>query len=92
MDRIAAAVGSVGVEPLMATESVSCVLRAYRLPEGISYDEMHDRLRDRGIVIYAGQGGLADRVFRIACMGDLTGEDMGRIETGLVDVLGGRRE
>lgn len=87
-ERIATALGSVGVEPLLAPEASSCVLRAYRLPEGWAYGDLHDRLKDRGIIIYAGQGELADRVFRIACMGDLTEEDMGRIECSLADILG----
>ena len=39
------------------------------LPEGVTYPVLHDRMRERGYVIYAGQGDLSKRVFRIANMG-----------------------
>ena len=41
------------------------------LPEGWSYERLHDRLKEHGFVIYAGQGDLASEVFRVAHMGDI---------------------
>jgi 2-aminoethylphosphonate-pyruvate transaminase len=50
----------------------SSTLTAFHLPEGVFYDHLHDLLRERGYVIYAGQAQLADRLFRVANMGALT--------------------
>ena len=48
----------------------SVVLRAYRLPDGTDVSALHDALKARGFVIYAGQGGLSGTLFRISTMGD----------------------
>jgi 2-aminoethylphosphonate-pyruvate transaminase len=45
------------------------------LPEGITYNTLHDRLREKGYIIYAGQGQLQSEIFRVANMGHLTQED-----------------
>src|SRR3989442_1286691 len=50
----------------------SSTLTAFTLPEGIFYDHLHDLLRDRGYVMYAGQAQLAESIFRVANMGALT--------------------
>lgn len=64
------------LEPLLA-EGSSDILRAFRLPE--PYDQLHDRLKRAGFVIYAGQGALRHEMFRIAVMGDLSDEDLDRL-------------
>ena len=46
--------------------------QAFHLPPGISYATLHDQLKARGYVIYAGQGQLESKIFRIANMGALT--------------------
>jgi 2-aminoethylphosphonate-pyruvate transaminase len=45
---------------------------AIRLPAGLTYQVLHDRLKEEGYVIYAGQGGLSREVFRVASMGELS--------------------
>jgi 2-aminoethylphosphonate-pyruvate transaminase len=45
---------------------------AIRLPAGLTYQVLHDRLKEEGYVIYAGQGGLSREVFRVATMGELS--------------------
>lgn len=62
---------SAGVDTLLPANVCSCVLRSYRLPDGVSYEELHDELKGSGYVIYAGQGNLASSIFRIANMGDI---------------------
>jgi Serine-pyruvate aminotransferase/archaeal aspartate aminotransferase len=57
------------VQPLIPREQSSVVLRAYPLPAGVEYAGLHDGLKARGFVIYAGQGALAARIFRISTMG-----------------------
>jgi 2-aminoethylphosphonate-pyruvate transaminase len=46
-------------------------ITALKLPEGRTYAELHDRLRERGYIIYAGQGNLSREIFRVANMGHL---------------------
>ena len=86
-ERVTACLRDTGVETLLPVESYSCVLRSYRLPQAISYQSLHDRLREQDIVIYGGQGGLGGEIFRIACMGEISDEDMSRLLRTLKDCL-----
>jgi len=54
----------------------SSTLTAFRLPEGVYYDHLHDLLRERGYIIYAGQAQLAESIFRVANIGALTEADI----------------
>ncbi len=69
---------SLGIAPLLPREDSSVVLNAFHLPAGIAYTELHDRLKDQGFVIYAGQGELARTLFRVSAMGAVTEADMER--------------
>jgi 2-aminoethylphosphonate-pyruvate transaminase len=62
----------LGLKALLPPDRQSNSITAYHLPEGLSYQTLHDRLKARGYVIYAGQGNLEHRIFRIANMGALT--------------------
>ena len=77
----------LGVEPLLGAGESSCVLNAYRLPAGLSYAQVHDGLKQRGFVIYAGQGALASEMFRISTMGDIGSYDMERLLAALQAVF-----
>ena len=77
--------------PGTTTGGYSCVLRSYRLPQAISYQSLHDRLREQDIVIYGGQGDLGGDIFRVACMGEISDEDMNRLLRALKDCLGRTR-
>ncbi|MBX3167856.1 MAG: aminotransferase class V-fold PLP-dependent enzyme [Candidatus Eremiobacteraeota bacterium] len=68
----------LGIDPFLR-EGRSSILGSYRLPPGVTYAQLHDRLKEAGFVIYAGQGGLSDEMFRIAVMGDLTRGDLERL-------------
>ena len=65
------------------------MLNAYRIPEGTSYDQVHDDLKQRGFVIYAGQGSLVTRMFRISTMGDISNYDMERLLAAIDAVFSG---
>ncbi len=54
--RVAQGLAELGIEPLLAENESSVVLRAYRLPLGLSYAHLHDALKAEGFVIYAGSG------------------------------------
>ena len=55
------------------------VLVSWRLPQGQSYEALHDALKAQGFVIYAGQGSLGPEIFRIAHMGDIRADDIERL-------------
>lgn len=88
--RVAAALESLGVGTLLAPSEYSSILWSYRLPPGFTYAALHHALKQRGFVVYAGQGHLAPDVFRIAHMGDITDEDLERLCAALAAIIGGR--
>ncbi|MDQ2696764.1 MAG: 2-aminoethylphosphonate aminotransferase [Pseudomonadota bacterium] len=73
---------ALGIRPLLAAADSSVVLGAYALP-AIGYGALHDGLKRQGFVIYAGQGGLAQRLFRIAVMGAVNDADIHRLLTAV---------
>jgi 2-aminoethylphosphonate-pyruvate transaminase len=64
------------VSILLNKNEYSSVLWSYVLPEGVTYTALHDRLKAEGFVIYAGQGQLGPRIFRLAHMGDIRDDDL----------------
>jgi 2-aminoethylphosphonate-pyruvate transaminase len=85
--RIRARLAELGVGTLLPPGESSAVLTSYRLPPGIGYAKLHDHLKEAGFVIYAGQGRFSDDIFRIAVMGDLSDEDVDRLEAALETLL-----
>ncbi len=73
----------LGLVPYLDPSQQSNTITTLRLPPGIDYDTLHDRMRARGYVIYAGQGELRREAFRIANMGLLTGDAV----AGVIDAL-----
>jgi 2-aminoethylphosphonate-pyruvate transaminase len=64
----------LGLEQLIPVGSRSRTVRSLRLPAGVAYERLHDRLKRDGYVIYAGQGALAAQIFRVCCMGAIEPE------------------
>jgi 2-aminoethylphosphonate-pyruvate transaminase len=87
--RVAETCRDLGVEQWLPASDSSCVLRSYHLPEGMTYNELHDGLKQHGFIIYAGQGNLASRLFRISTMGEISDYDIARLEQALQTVIGG---
>ena len=67
---------SMGVNAVVPREYQSNTLSAFYLPDGMSYEWLHDRLKERGYVIYAGQGQLESKIFRVANIGALADKDI----------------
>ena len=88
--RVATTLAPLGARRLLPEGEASSVLHAYRLPRGLDYRGLHDALKRRGFIIYAGQGRLAPDIFRIAHMGDITAADLERLCRALRAVLRGR--
>jgi len=87
--RVAETCRELGVEQWLPAEVSSSVLRSYHLPAGMTYNELHDGLKQQGFVIYAGQGDLAAQLFRISTMGEIGDYDMARLVNALRTVIAG---
>ena len=85
--RIREAVLALGVGALLPAAECSCVLHGFELPRGRDYGTLHDALKQAGFIIYAGQGALSDRVFRISPMGDIGEDDLERLLETLSRIL-----
>lgn len=66
----------LGFEALGAPAARSSILTTFRLPPGIAYEPLHDAMKRRGYIIYAGQGDIRSYAFRVSNMGTLTPKDM----------------
>ncbi|WP_175716969.1 2-aminoethylphosphonate aminotransferase [Burkholderia anthina] len=81
-DQAQAGLAARGMPLVLPEGASSVVLRAYRLPQGVTYETLHDGLKARGFVIYAGQGGLSKELFRISTMGAIAAADVERLLDG----------
>ena len=81
------ALEAMNIKPLLNEVECSCVLHSYCLPEGITYSSLHDGLKERGFVIYAGQGELAKTIFRISMMGAITKADIDRFINAMQEII-----
>jgi 2-aminoethylphosphonate-pyruvate transaminase len=77
----------LGLEILIEEPYRANCVTALRLPDGMDYPTLHDRLRRRGFVIYAGQGNLSSEIFRVATMGHLSLPTLSRFLDALGDSL-----
>jgi 2-aminoethylphosphonate-pyruvate transaminase len=66
----------LGLEILVPEAARSNILTTFRLPEGVTYEALHDAMKRRRYIIYAGQGPLKTYAFRVSNMGTLTPQDM----------------
>ncbi|MFN8590950.1 MAG: alanine--glyoxylate aminotransferase family protein [Thermomicrobiales bacterium] len=66
------ALTQLGLEPRVAPAHRSRSVRSLPLPEGIVYDDLHDRVKEEGYIIYAGLGDAAKTTFRVCALGALT--------------------
>ena len=78
---------SLGLKCLLPPDLRSNTITSLELPAGFTYEALHDALKVQGYVIYAGQGDLAARVFRVANMGDHTIEQFQGFLAALTAVL-----
>ncbi len=78
---------SLGLKCLLPPDLRSNTITSLELPAGFTYVALHDALKARGYVIYAGQGDLSSRVFRVANMGHHTIEQFQGFLAALTEVL-----
>ena len=77
----------LGLKALLPAAHQSNTLTSLLLPEDMTYPRIHDGLKERGFVIYEGQGRLQTGIFRVANMGHLTLDDFRRFLAALEEVL-----
>jgi 2-aminoethylphosphonate-pyruvate transaminase len=77
----------LGLRLMLPPAYLSNSITSMFLPEGVTYPQLHDRLKERGFVIYEGQGKLQTSIFRVANMGHLTLDDFRRFLSALEEVL-----
>ena len=65
----------------------SSVLTTFRLLPGLTYEALHDAMKRRGYIIYAGQGDLRTYAFRVSNLGILTPKDMEGVVAAVADCL-----
>jgi 2-aminoethylphosphonate-pyruvate transaminase len=74
---------ALGFEILVPEGARSNILTTFRLPLGLGYEPLHDAMKRRGYIIYAGQGDIRTYAFRVSNMGTITPRDM----EGVVDAF-----
>jgi len=69
---------SMGLHLLVPALLRSNTITALQTPAGVTYDQIHDALKEAGFIIYAGQNSLRHRMFRVANMGNIAPDDVER--------------
>jgi 2-aminoethylphosphonate-pyruvate transaminase len=78
---------ALGFEIVVPEGARSNILTTFRLRPGLGYDALHDAMKRRGYVIYAGQGEIRTYAFRVSNMGTLTPKDMQAVVTAFAECL-----
>jgi len=76
--RLRTGLAALGMHAFTQTGNESHSIVTARLPDTIAYETLHDAMKERGIIIYACKGILADRYLQIANMGDLADSTLDR--------------
>ncbi len=80
----------LGFEILVPEGARSSILTTFRFLPGLTYEALHDQMKRRGYIIYAGQGEIRKFAFRVSNMGTLTPAEMegvvGAFEASLVEL------
>jgi len=69
----------IGLRPYLQSGPRTCAMTAYYIPERKTYAELHDALKEKGFVIYAGQGAISSKIFRISNMGSIPDSEFRRL-------------
>jgi 2-aminoethylphosphonate-pyruvate transaminase len=77
----------LGFEILVPPGGRSNILTTFKLLPGLGYDALHDAMKRRGFIIYAGQGDIRTYAFRVANMGTLTPTDMDAVVAAFASCL-----
>ena len=82
-----AGMARLGFEILVPPGGRSNILTTFKLLPGLGYDALHDAMKRRGFIIYAGQGDIRKYAFRVANMGTLAPKDMDAVVAAFASCL-----
>ena len=82
-----AGMARLGFDVLVAPGARSNILTTFRLLPGLTYDPLHDAMKRRGFIIYAGQGDIRKYAFRVSNMGTLSPKDMDAVVAAFASCL-----
>jgi 2-aminoethylphosphonate-pyruvate transaminase len=77
----------LGLSFFIPEEFMSTVLTTVNLPTGINPNTLHDRLRERGYIIYLGKGELKQKAFQVANMGAISEREIAGFLRALRNLL-----
>ncbi|MFI6504613.1 pyridoxal-phosphate-dependent aminotransferase family protein [Nonomuraea typhae] len=77
----------LGLKVLVDKQFRSNTVTMLHLPESVTYDALHDELKKRGYVVYAGQGQLSKDFFRICTMGEIPWHRLEALEDALGEAI-----
>jgi 2-aminoethylphosphonate-pyruvate transaminase len=77
----------LGLQVLVKKDLRSNSVTMIHLPDAVSYKRLHDELKSRGYVIYAGQGHLSSQFFRICTMGHIPWDRLAALEDALAQSI-----
>ena len=81
----------LGLELLVDPERSSHSLTIVKVPEGLSYHDVYQGVKERGFIVYECKGHLAGRYFQVANMGALETVHVDEFIAALADVLANAR-
>ncbi|HVW48297.1 MAG TPA: 2-aminoethylphosphonate aminotransferase [Solirubrobacterales bacterium] len=85
-EELRAGLADLGFRPLLESGEASGAVTVSHLPDGVTYEHLHDALKAAGFVVYATQARLGATV-RIGTMGQLTEADIARFLAALREAL-----
>jgi len=78
----------IGLQLFLPEELYSNTMTSVYLPKGVTYEELLDKIRRRGFLIYNSQAQLRGKVFMLGVVGVITDEDINKFLVVLREVLG----
>ena len=75
------------IETLLNWEEYSSMITSFFLPKNFTYNEIYKLFEDEDFIIYAGQGDLSKKIFRICNMGDIRDTDLIRLKKVIEDIF-----
>ena len=77
----------LGLELYLPEELYSNTMTSVYLPHNFSYQELHDKIKEKGFVIYDAQGHLKGKLFMLGVIGVITEQDIKDFLAVLNEVL-----
>ena len=86
-DSLRDGLASLELNYLVCREHLSNTMTSVMLPDGFSYQDLHQPLKERGYLIYKSQGPLSGTTFRLGTVGLITQDHIGGFLENLGQVL-----